>query len=352
MKICLKVIALIFFTYSSIFGDGFEFAKFAGEFLSTGVGARPLGMGGAFVALADDGTAGYWNPSGLVFLNYPQIVLMHSERFKGEVNYDYVSFSLPYRKDRSLSFSLIRLGIDNIADTRNAWEDYGLDGIPNTGDYGENNGVLDPGELNVDKITFFSNTDYAFFISYAKKEKESFTYGGNIKIIKRSIGEDSAFGIGFDIGIILKKWKRLSFGANLMDATSTAIMWNTGRKELISPTLKLGLAYKLKPHFFSGFITPLIDWDVRFENRKFASQYNVGPVSIDPHYGIELNVKSRVFLRGGYDDVKRIGFGAGVKLPKLNVDYSFNSFDNDDQLGNTHIISITITIEEEKFRRK
>lgn len=340
MRIYFKFIFLIFFIYSNVFGGGFEFAKFAGEFLSTGVGARPLGMGGAFVALANDGTAGYWNPSGLVFLNYPQIVLMHSERFKGEVKYDYLSFSFPYRSDRSLGFSLIRLGIDDIADTRNAWVD--------TND----NGVLDPGEIDYDKIIFFSNADYAFFISYSKRQREDFTYGGNIKLIKRGIGEDSAFGIGFDIAVLLKKWQRLSLGANLMDATSTAIIWNTGKKELISPTLKLGMAYKIKTRFFNGFITPLIDWDVRFENRKFASQYNIGPISLDPHYGIEVNIVDKVFLRSGYDDIKRVAFGAGVKLPKLNIDYSFNSFDNIDQLGNTHRISITLTIEEEKFRRK
>ena len=137
MKILTKIFILLFLLALKGYGSGFEFAKYAGEFLATGVGARPLGMGGAFVALAEDGTAGYWNPAGLAFLNYPQIVLMHSERFKGEVNYDYVSFSFPYRKNRSLGFSLIRLGIDNIADTRNAWEDYGLDGMPDTGDFGE-----------------------------------------------------------------------------------------------------------------------------------------------------------------------------------------------------------------------
>jgi len=108
----------------------------------------------------------------------------------------------------------------------------------------------------------------------------------------------------------------------------------------------------MKPNFFTGFIVPLIDWDIRFENRKFASQYNIGPISIDPHYGFEINIKDRVFLRSGYDDIKRVTFGAGIKLPKLNIDYSFNSFDNIDQLGNTHRISIILTIEEEKFKRK
>ena len=352
MKILTKIFILLFLLALKGYGSGFEFAKYAGEFLATGVGARPLGMGGAFVALAEDGTAGYWNPAGLAFLNYPQIVLMHSERFKGEVNYDYVSFSFPYRKNRSLGFSLIRLGIDNIADTRNAWEDYGLDGMPGTGDFGEYNNILDPGELNIDKITFFSNADYAFFISYAQEWSKQFAFGGTVKLIKRGIGEDSAYGIGFDAGVLFKKWRRLRIGANLIDAASTAIFWNTGRKELISPTLKVGAAYLYKPSFFSGLITPVMDFDIRFENRKFASQFNIGPMSIDPHYGVELNVRNRVYIRTGYDDIKRISIGAGIKLPKLNLDYSFNSFDNIEDLGNTHRISITLTIQEKKFKRK
>ena len=39
--------------------------KYAGEFLAIGVGGRPLGMGGAFVSLVSDVTAGYWNPGAL-----------------------------------------------------------------------------------------------------------------------------------------------------------------------------------------------------------------------------------------------------------------------------------------------
>ena len=49
--------------------------KYSGEFLAIGVGGRPLGMGGAFVSLVNDVTAGYWNPGALSRLNYPQASL-------------------------------------------------------------------------------------------------------------------------------------------------------------------------------------------------------------------------------------------------------------------------------------
>ena len=37
----------------------------AANFLRIGIGARALAMGGAFVAVADDPTAAYWNVAGL-----------------------------------------------------------------------------------------------------------------------------------------------------------------------------------------------------------------------------------------------------------------------------------------------
>src|ERR1700674_1822463 len=70
--------------------------KYAGEFLAIGVGGRPLGMGGAYVSIANDVTAGYWNPGALSSINYPQFSLMHDERFGNLVNYDYASVAIPW----------------------------------------------------------------------------------------------------------------------------------------------------------------------------------------------------------------------------------------------------------------
>ena len=46
--------------------------KYAGSFLELGVGARAMGMGGAFVSIADDGSAFYWNPAGVSQLIRPR----------------------------------------------------------------------------------------------------------------------------------------------------------------------------------------------------------------------------------------------------------------------------------------
>lgn len=43
-----------------------------------GSGARAMGMGGAFVAVADDATAASWNPAGLIHLQKPEVSAVYS----------------------------------------------------------------------------------------------------------------------------------------------------------------------------------------------------------------------------------------------------------------------------------
>lgn len=314
--------------------------KYAGEFLAIGVGGRPLGMGGAFVSLVSDVTAGYWNPGALARINYPQFSLMHDERFGNLVNYDYGSVALPWGVNASLGLSVIRLGVDDVPNTQNAWVDL------------NNNGYFDNGDrIDYSRISFFNAADWAFIATYSKRHSEKLSYGVNLKVISRSIDNGSAWGIGFDVGAIYNVTPKFRIGANLQDITTTLLAWNTGRKELITPTAKVGGSYDI-PFFKTGRITPAVDFDVRFENRKFASLASVGPVSFDMHAGVEYGFKDLFALRVGYNDVKQLTFGAGVKLPKLNLDYSFAKFDGNDQLGNTHRISVMFTLEDEKFKRK
>ncbi len=317
-------------------------AKYAGEFMALGVGGRALGMGGAFVAVANDVTSGYYNPAGLANIEYPQLALMHSEQFGNLVNYDYGAVAIPFQNDMSFGLSVMRLGVDGIPDTRNALYDANGDGIIDISD----------DRLDYSKITEFSNQDWAFYLTFAKRQSEDFYWGINAKIIKRDLAEYSATGIGFDVGAYYKPLESLFLGANLQDATTTLIAWSTGRNELVSPTLKVGAAYQVT-EFLGGYIMPALDFDIRFENRQFASNFNLGPVSFDMHAGIEYTFKKLIYVRGGYNDVKQFTIGAGVKLPKLNIDYSFARFSGSEveRLDDSHRISIMLTLEEPRFLR-
>ncbi len=323
---------------SSGFSQGVSVGKYSGEFLAIGVGGRALGMGSAFVAIANDVSAGYWNPAGLTRLNYPQAMLMHDERFAGLVNYNYGAVAIPYKSDMTFALSVIRLGVDGIPDTRNALID--LNG----------NLKLDDNEnLDYSKITEFNYADWAFMFSFAKKYSDKMSYGANLKVIKRDIAEFGAWGIGFDVGAIYSPMDNLFLGANLQDVTTTIVAWDNGTTQLISPTLKLGAAYQF--NILKGILTPVVDADIRFENRRFASMLNMGPVSFDFHTGLEYTYDNLISVRFGYNDVKQLTLGAGIVLPKLNIDYSFVKFDRQGELGNTHRISLMLTLQEPKYQR-
>ena len=348
-----KVISFVIIILSLLIFDSYAGkivkAKYAGEFLATGVGARALGMGGAFVAISNDVTGGYWNPAALAQLNYPQISAMHAQRFANIVNYNYGALAIPFGKKSSLALSLIRLGVDDIPNTNDALLDYGEDGVPNTGDTGEGNGIIDANErIDPNKVIYFNSADYAVYLSYGKKRNEKFFYGANVKMIKKGVGENSAWGMGFDLSALWKPYSRLNVGVNLQDITTTLLVWDTGRQEAITPTSKIGVAYLWQSPKIAGYIIPSFDVDVRFENRQYASQMNISAVSFDTHAGLEYQFKQILALRLGMD-VGRFTAGIGVKLPRLHVDYAFLSHDD---LGDTHRISLRLTIAEKRFQRK
>lgn len=129
-------------------------AKYGNDFLSTGAGARALGMGSAHSSLTSDVTAGYWNVAGLSKVTEPQAIYMHSERFDGIVGYDYGAFAIPLQSRNAVfSVSFFRQGVDNIANTLNAWD-------------ADRN---QPRENPEDYITRFSAADLALFFSFAKQ---------------------------------------------------------------------------------------------------------------------------------------------------------------------------------------
>ncbi|MDZ7377021.1 MAG: hypothetical protein ONB13_10410, partial [candidate division KSB1 bacterium] len=116
----------------------------------------------------------------------------------------------------------------------------------------------------------------------------------------------------------------------------------------IIPTAKLGIAYFWTNKIISGQVIPAVDIDVRFENRRYAAQSHLGPTSFDFHIGAEYRFRQMLAMRAGWD-IGHFTAGIGIKLPRLNVDYAFLSHQD---LGNTHRISLILTLEEQKFRRK
>lgn len=333
-----KHVVLVVLLGCAVEASAQSIGKYAGEFLAIGVGGRAMGLGGAYVALAGDATAGYWNPAGLATLDYPEVSLMHDERFVGLVNYDFAAVAIPYGPEASLGLSVIRLGVDGIPDTRQALIDQ------------NGNGQLDPGDrIDYSRITYFTAADWAVMLTYAQRSSEDLTYGFNVKFIRRGLGDASATGIGFDAGIRYRIAERMFLGANLQDATTTLIAWSTGRNELIAPTLKVGGAASFD--VLGGVLTPVVDVDVRFENRRFAAAAHLASVSFDPRAGVEFDYQNTVALRAGMNDLRQPSLGAGLHLRKLDIDYSYAGFNKGNDLGSSHRISLRLMLHEERYAR-
>ncbi|MBU1881120.1 PorV/PorQ family protein, partial [bacterium] len=61
----------------------------AAPFLTIGVGSRPIAMGGAFVSIADDANAMFWNPAGLARLPKSEVILVHT-KWLADMSFNFV----------------------------------------------------------------------------------------------------------------------------------------------------------------------------------------------------------------------------------------------------------------------
>ena len=71
-------------------GDGGQ----AGAFMRYGVGVRAMGLGRAFVGVADDASTVFWNPAGLLGVERPEVMSMYSNLFY-DSRYAYLGFTVP-----------------------------------------------------------------------------------------------------------------------------------------------------------------------------------------------------------------------------------------------------------------
>lgn len=341
-----------------------QFRKYSNEFLNIGAGARGLAMGSAQVASVADGTAGYWNPAGLVGVEkYPQVNLMHAEYFAGIGKYDYVGVALPTANGkRTIGITGLRFAVDDIMNTLF---------------------LVEPdGSLNYNNIQSFSSADYAVIFSMAQKlkesEKKNIHFGINAKVIHRGVGKFAkAWGFGLDAGlqILHNGWK---FGISGRDITTTFNTWSfsfTEREkqvlyltnndipvkstELTAPRLVLGVARDFK---FNEKLSLLAEanLDVTFDGKR-NTLLSSNPVSVDPKLGLELNVKDVFFLRGGINNFqkaladgdtlnqKRVWIyqpsaGAGFKISNVTIDYAFTNLANQSNPLFTHVFSLKINL--------
>lgn len=317
--------------------------KYAGEFMADGGGARALGMGSAFVAVADDASATFWNPAGLLSVESRQVLAMHSERFGDLVDRDFASYVHPLTprngERAALGFTIIRLGVDDIAFTEH------LTPILDT----NNDGTVDDVELLEivrpdiqSQIRLESDQEWAFLGTYAR-DMGDWQLGLNAKFIVQSVGDYSAWGLGLDLGVLRRDWWRsLDVGLKLQDATSTYLSWSTGRNETIAPVVVPGVAYQWSFPDLSLDLTAAGALSMHFDNRGRRDDDNPGEGGVDQFgyqafggffedmtsnafLGLEATLSQRAHLRLGSNSgfgSKYLTYGVGFELGQLGVDYA------------------------------
>jgi hypothetical protein len=285
-------------------------AKYAGEFLRLGMGARNWALGGAGVADISDATAVYWNPANLSHLDRRDIMLMHAETFGSLLNYDAISFGLPSsRSDKRLAvgFAISRLGGGDIHRTRLA-----NDSLP----------ASDTNRVSV--IETVGHGDWAFYAGVGRAIGTTFEAGASLKLVYRDLVDVSAVGLGLDLGATYKPHRWWTGALVVYDVTTTLLSYDNGEKESVNPRASLGLAFA--PEWQGVRLTVLADGVMEFEGRRAAAQFHQGSVSLDLRWGVEVLYRKRLALRGGMD-AENPTLGIGISFKSFSVDGAWRGSD-------------------------
>lgn len=289
------------------------FAQSEGEYgttmnLSYGTGARAMGLGRAFVAVANDPTAVFWNPAGLELVPRVTLTLFHNQIFEGTI-YDFLGFVYP-----TLNYGTVGLGLARI----------GTGDIPVT-------------DINNVRLGEMNYEEDELYISYAKILPFNF-YGGMTFKIRRQLFsyiEKDATGLGVDLGLMYRpQWespvlRMLAFGLSY--------------RNLVSPELKLGSITDSEPyHLTFGLVKGIpigesnrVNVVMDYHKSKFES----GAIRMGTEY-VYHNLGT---IRVGFDN-NRLTFGAGIHYSFMQIDYSFGSMNTDGAFPPTHRFSVTFHI--------
>jgi long-subunit fatty acid transport protein len=288
------------------------------QFLKIGVGGRATAMGDAFVAIANDASALYWNPAGLTQFSENQVMFAHNQ-WVVDINHDFLGAVYHLDDGNTFGVSLISLSMDEMKVTT----EYAPFG---TGEY-------------------FGFSDLAIGISYSKKMTDQFSFGGTVRYIEESLDKLKMRGIMIDLGTYY--WTGLgstrfavtvtNFGNDLAPDGEVVLVGNRTNSEWqsFSPPTMFRIGFALEPYEDDeNRVTTSIQLNHPNDNSENVS------------IGAEYVWNSMFFARAGYKinvDEQDFSFGAGVNIPvsmaNISVDYAYANFA---RLGSAHRFSITL----------
>jgi hypothetical protein len=248
----------------------------------------------------DDVTSGFWNPAGLAAVESKEFAFMHSETFGDLLNHDYIAFAMPLgpaEQRRAVAVTVTRLGGGGIKLTE--WDSR----------------IHRPVVIKED-----SHADYQLLLSYAPYSSSKFLLGASAKFIYRDIAENTAYGLGADLGVQYIASDQLKAGIMFRDVTTSMLSYDTGTKESIYPTVIPGIGYSRGVGEFD--FTIAADAEVKFENYRESAQFWQGSISADSRIGAELGFRNTVFGRAG-SDMGRLSLGGGIAVSSFEFDIAY-----------------------------
>lgn len=278
---------------------------YAGQFLKIGVSARATSMGSAFTAAADDASAAFWNPAGLVEVDGTVVSINHTE-WPADINLDYANYVFsPVFIRGKVALHARGLTMDPQV-VRTVYRQGGT------------------GEM-------FDSGDMSFGASYARYFTDKFSAGFTVAWVHMGLADRSVntvvsdFGLQYRIGI-----RGMKLGMAVQNIGAQVDFDN--RPSKMPTTFKVGLAvdtYRSGPHS----LLTVGEFSRPSDNKERQN------------LGVEYSYNDFLFLRSGYNinfDSESFAAGAGISLQtsqstSVGVDYSFVDMD---ALGGVHRVSL------------
>jgi hypothetical protein len=302
----------------------------AAQFLKLAVGARAAAMGGAYAAVANDGSTLFWNPAGISTFRNNKVHLSHVD-YLLDIRFDFAGLVVPVGKSNHIGFSAATLTMDDEKVTSE----------------------VDPdGQLGIT----WSASDFAIGMTYTRTISDRFSVGVTGKYIQQNLVNSSAKTLAIDIGSLydigyrgIKIGMSMSnFGGKLKlggrDLTQKNVDPYPGQAGNADQSGDLKVkSWSLPLNFRVGLSYDLM----RNENSilLLAADFN-HPTDADErlNFGAEYAFNNRLFLRGGYKfnyEEETYAAGGGLNLPltgyNLIIDYAFTDYGI---LGNVHWFSL------------
>ncbi|MBN4081070.1 PorV/PorQ family protein [Caldithrix abyssi] len=294
----------------------------AAPFLEIDVGARAIGMGGAFVAVADDATTIYWNPAGIARLQKSEAILIRTNWLVG-TNFNFAGIVVPMGSMGTIGVSVTSLSSEEM--------------VVRTVQRPEGTGEK------------FSYGDLSAGLSYAKNLTDKFSIGVNTKYISQRIWHMKAEGYALDIGTLFRtQFKGMIIGMSIsnfggsMKLAGKDIFVNYDEAPQFKGSNDRIPAYKKTDNFPLPLLFKVgLAMDILKSNmNRLTIAADAGHPNDNTEYinlGMEYIYKNQIALRFGYKNLFTLdteeGFTAGVgtklKLAggvSLKIDYAYQNF--------------------------